>query len=147
MGRFGTRGTRKGTDCDRAFPATSAGVEFASPVSYPVGTLPARIVIADFNGDGKLDIAVANSGSANVSILLGNGDGTFRQAHAYSVGGGMTSVAAGDFNADGRTDLVVAATYDRFQPRPSPKRARLMPPTPPSHVKAAFDTVISASPA
>ncbi len=63
-----------------AFPATSAGVEFASPVSYPVGTSPARIVIADFNGDGKLDIAVANSGSANVSIQLGNGDGTFKGA-------------------------------------------------------------------
>ncbi len=45
-------------------------VEFASPVSYPVGASPAAVVVADFNGDGHPDVAVANSGSGNVSILL-----------------------------------------------------------------------------
>jgi len=97
-----------------AFPATSAGVEFASPVSYPVGTSPAGVVVADFNGDGKLDIAVANSGSANVSILLGNGDGTFQAAVNFDAGmANPASLAMGDFNHDGKLDLVI------FHPSPN----------------------------
>jgi len=49
-------------------------VEFSSPVSYSAGTLPYDMVAADFNGDGKLDLAVANSGGTNISVLLGNGE-------------------------------------------------------------------------
>ena len=101
-----------------AFPATSAGVEFASPVSYPVGTLPARIVIADFNGDGKLDIAVANSGSANVSILLGNGDGTFKGAVNSPAGPSPQSLAVGDFNGDHQLDLIAVNPGDSTNNRP-----------------------------
>jgi len=101
-----------------AFPAASAGVEFASPVSYPVGTSPAGIVIADFNGDGKLDIAVANSGSANVSILLGNGDGTFKGAVNAAAGPSPQSLAIGDFNGDHKLDLIVVNPGDSTNNRP-----------------------------
>jgi hypothetical protein len=53
------------------FPATSRGTDFAAQKSYPVGTAPAFIVTGDFNGNGKIDIAVGNAGSNDVSILLG----------------------------------------------------------------------------
>lgn len=82
-------------------------VEFAPAKSYPVGTNPAAVAVADFNGDGKPDIAVVNSGSSNVSILLGNGDGTFQSAKNFDVGKSMTSIFAGDFNGDGKLDIAV----------------------------------------
>ena len=61
----------------------------------------------DFNGDGRTDLAVANFGSNDVSVLLGNGDGTFQDQVRYAAGTGPSAVA-GDFNGDGRTDLAVA---------------------------------------
>src|SRR5437667_4319808 len=82
-------------------------VDFASPVSYPVGMSPAGIAIADFNGDGKPDIAVANYGSANVSILLGSGDGSFKGALNSPAGPSPQSLAVGDFNGDHKLDLIV----------------------------------------
>jgi hypothetical protein len=75
--------------------------------TYPTGQNPQAIVAADLNGDGVLDLAVANSLSNNVSVLLGNGDGTFQSAFNFGVGGGPFDIAAGDFNGDGRFDLAV----------------------------------------
>lgn len=67
------------------------------------------VVVGDFNGDGRLDLAVANSGSGDVSILLGRGDGTFQSPVHYAAGQGPDSqVAVGDFNGDGELDLVVS---------------------------------------
>ena len=66
------------------------------------------MAVGDFNGDAKADLAVANSIKANVSVLLGNGDGTFQTQKTYAVGGDPTSVAVGDFNGDGKADLAVA---------------------------------------
>ena len=62
----------------------------------------------DFNGDGRTDLAVANNGSNYVSVLLGNGDGTFQNQVRYAAGTNPSSIVAGDFNGDGRTDLAVA---------------------------------------
>jgi uncharacterized repeat protein (TIGR01451 family) len=88
-------------------PQSVAAVDFAPAKSYAVGTSPAAIAVGDFNGDGKLDIAVANTGSNDVSILLGNGDGTFQPAMNFSAGNSPSKIAVGDFNGDGKLDLAV----------------------------------------
>jgi hypothetical protein len=74
----------------------------------PSGSRPNFVVVGDFNSDGKPDLAVANAESGTLSILLGNGDGTFQAARNYSVGLGLVSLAVGDFNGDGNLDLVAA---------------------------------------
>ena len=77
----------------------------------PLGTEPTAIVAGDFNGDGHLDLAVANedfSGSGTISVLLGNGDGTFQPEVIYAVGSDPDAIVAGDFNGDGHLDLAVA---------------------------------------
>jgi hypothetical protein len=85
---------------------------FQTAVSYATGSSPRSIAVGDFNGDGKLDLAVVNEGSSNgtngLSVLLGNGDGTFQTQVNYTTSGNPISVAAGDFNGDGNLDLVVA---------------------------------------
>ena len=83
---------------------------FQAAVNYSVGSEPASVAVGDFNGDGKLDLAVANFNDNSVSILLGNGDGTFQAAVNYGIGsqGQPISVAVGDFNQDGKLDLAVA---------------------------------------
>ena len=65
------------------------------------------IVIADFNGDNKPDIASCDEGSNTVSIFLGNGDGTFGSRNTVTVGSNPTSMAVLDFNRDGKLDLAV----------------------------------------
>jgi hypothetical protein len=92
---------------------------FQAPPSYASGGYDAdSVAVGDLNGDGKLDLVVANlcqSNSCNkgnngsVSVLLGNGDGTFQGAQKFATGGfGSSSVAIGDFNGDGNADVVVA---------------------------------------
>ena len=85
---------------------------FQPEVDYATGQYPNDVVVADFNGDGKLDLAVANFGSEgnSVSILLGNGDGTFRPHVDYAVGGQPYGLAAADLNGDGKIDLIAANT-------------------------------------
>ncbi|PWT84751.1 MAG: hypothetical protein C5B58_04220 [Acidobacteria bacterium] len=73
------------------------------------GSNPAAVVAGDFNGDGTLDLAVANAGSNSVRVLLGNGDGTFKAALNSSVLG-PGSLVVGDFNGDGKLDLAVTNT-------------------------------------
>jgi large repetitive protein len=78
---------------------------FQAAVNYAVGSWPSSVAVGDFKGDGKLDLAVTNSGSNNVSVLLGNGDGTFGATVNYGAGSGPASLAVGDFNGDGKPDL------------------------------------------
>ncbi len=84
---------------------------FQSPVAYTTGTTPQWLVAADFNGDGNLDIATANYEgdywSGSISILLGNGDGTFQGQARYPVGINPFGIMAADFNHDGNLDLAV----------------------------------------
>jgi hypothetical protein len=78
--------------------------------TYGAGDVPYTVLVGDFNLDGKLDLAVANiayTGTPSVSILLGNGDGTFQPAKNFSAGDQPTELVMGDFNRDGKPDLAV----------------------------------------
>jgi hypothetical protein len=75
--------------------------------SYPVGPQPSFVAVGDFNGDGKSDLAVANSFSSNVSVLLGNGDGTFQAPPRYDTGSFPIAAVARDLNGDGIPDLAM----------------------------------------
>jgi hypothetical protein len=92
---------------DRCLPA------FLDPVSYGVGATPHDVVSADFNNDGRPDLAVSTSAypSALVSVLLGNADGTFQPPVASAAGWTPGPLAVGDFDGDGKPDL---ATADNF---------------------------------
>ena len=83
---------------------------FKGPATFPAHLGPTSIVVADFNGDGNLDIAIANRTSNDVSVLLGKGNGTFNPQVKYSAGAGTDpiAIAVADFNGDGKPDLVVA---------------------------------------
>jgi hypothetical protein len=81
---------------------------FGAAINYSVDYTPWGITSADFNGDGKPDLAVANSGGNDVSVLLGTGTGSFNTATNYSVGNFPEILTSADFNGDGKADLAVA---------------------------------------
>src|SRR5262245_25195169 len=87
---------------DRIQPTTLAAL-----TDIPAGTAPLKVVAADFNRDGSPDLAVSNFTVGTVSVLLSNGNGSFRQAPTIQgfVFPGPLSVA--DFNRDGKLDLAV----------------------------------------
>ena len=75
---------------------------FASPQNYAAGAAPAPVELADFNGDGRIDLMTANSGDGTVSVLLNGGSGTFRPPLSFAAGSQPVAAAVGDFNGDGR---------------------------------------------
>lgn len=90
---------------------------FQAPLTFPAGAVPVFATVGDFNRDARLDVVVANYGANNyysatvastVSVLLGNGDGTFQPPLAFEAGSGPHGIAVADVNRDGVLDLAVA---------------------------------------
>jgi len=92
--------------------------DFQAAVNFPSGEwLTNSVSIGDFNGDGYQDLALTNNGNrpdlgGTVSILVGNGDGTFQAPMVLDAGVGPFSSAVGDFNCDGNQDLAVAGSFE-----------------------------------
>ena len=99
--------------CLLLLPAAASNVlavSFSRAKNFPVGFNAFDVAVADFNGDGQLDLVLWGSFSFSnqISILLGIGDGTFGPAKNFAVGTHPMSVAVGDFNEDGIPDLALA---------------------------------------
>src|SRR5258706_2719560 len=91
------------------FATSPASPLFASAfLSFDTGGQPVCVAVGDLNGDRTPDLVVANYNT--VSVLLGNGDGTFGAKTDLAIGGVATSVAIADLNADGKLDLAVTGS-------------------------------------
>jgi uncharacterized repeat protein (TIGR01451 family) len=100
---FGPNTSAVLTETVNAKPASG----FQPAVTYGAGSNPQGVALADFNGDGKIDMAAGQETGSGIDILLGNGDGTFQGAATAAAGSGPQFLAAGDFNRDGKPDLAV----------------------------------------
>ena len=89
-------------------PAFAGCPGFTTANTQAAGTSPKSVAAGDFNNDTRIDLAVANSGSNDVSILLRNPDGTFAPAVSYPAGTAPSAIVTADFNGDGKADLAVA---------------------------------------
>ena len=88
-------------------PVASCAAPSFSPTNFATGINPTNVAVADLNNDTKLDLAVTNQVSNDVSILLGNGDGSFGSQSLVGAGSSPYSIVAGKFNADNNWDLAV----------------------------------------
>jgi hypothetical protein len=98
----------------QAVGQTPPSVDFVARRDFAVGQSPSGVATpaianADLNSDGKLDLVTASNLSSDVSVLLGNGDGTFQPAVSYAVGASPMLLKIGDFNGDGKLDILVAS--------------------------------------
>ncbi len=87
---------------------TPPTVSFVARMDFAVGQDPRAIATGDLDSDGKVDLVTANYGSNDVSVLLGNGDGTFKPAVSYPVDVAPFLVMVADLNGDGKLDILTA---------------------------------------
>ena len=87
--------------------ATCASPSFSKAVNFATGLFASGVVLGDFNLDGALDMAVSNQNAGNVSILIGDGRGSFGAKTDFPVGGPPQRIIAADLNRDGALDLVL----------------------------------------
>jgi hypothetical protein len=98
---------------DRTAPAIDTTITAATFLDTVKTLGPTTVVMADFNGDGRLDLAIAHKATRDVTVLLDTGNGTFSNEQVYSVGGsGPDALLFGDFNGRGHLDLVSVALDD-----------------------------------
>lgn len=98
-----------------SFSYRTARIGFGSLINVPNAGSNSRILaVADWNGDGKLDVANTNVGANTVSVRTGNGDGTFNAVTTVNVSSAPGQLAVGDFNGDNRPDLAVARIVDNL---------------------------------
>jgi hypothetical protein len=95
----------------------TGGGSFLPKVDYATGVSPTTLITSDFRGIGRTDLAVINQYDGrgtpgSVSILLGNGNGTFKSHVDYPVGNYPIGIVAGDFNGDKKLDLAIVNDYD-----------------------------------
>jgi hypothetical protein len=92
---------------------------FNAPVNFPntTGFDSPAVAAVDLNNDGRLDVVIAHDfacftapcvATSLMSVMIGNGDGTFQPTRDFNVGRGMTAIAVGDYNRDGVPDLAIA---------------------------------------
>lgn len=86
----------------------NGGGDFAPPVEVSAGDSPVWPAVADLNGNGAADLAVANNVSGDVSLLFNDGQGSFSLVENVTVGAGPSFVAPADLDGDGAVDLAVA---------------------------------------
>jgi len=91
-------------------PVGAQNLVLTPVVPADVGRNPEALTVGDFNADGWQDVATINSGSDDVTMLFGNGNGTFRSGISFGVGRSPMFLTSGDLNQDGHLDLVVAET-------------------------------------
>ena len=89
-------------------PTITALPSFAAQATLATGSKPASVILGDVNGDGELDIITANFNSANVSVLLGKGNGNFEDQQTFATGTKPFAVKLGDINGDGSVDIITA---------------------------------------
>jgi hypothetical protein len=84
---------------------------FADRADTDVGDSPEAVAVADFDGDGELDLAVANGSDNDVSILFGQGDGSFDDRADYATGTNPFEMVTGDFDGDGQLDVATVNSF------------------------------------
>src|SRR4051812_48072481 len=107
-GRSGGAGAFAAERLERRVLLSAAIAAFGPQQAYLAGTNPLSLAAADFNNDGKIDLAIASNTLDSVGVLPGDGSGTFPGRQNFPAGSGPIFVAAADLNGDGRRDLITA---------------------------------------
>jgi hypothetical protein len=85
----------------------------STAVDYPAGAMPAAIGTADFDGDGRLDLAVANTNSSTIAVYSGDGAGAFRNPVSFPISGAPLDLVVSDFDGDSRPDIATGLRGSR----------------------------------